>query len=148
LSTLESLSRAWGTTLRWIRDTAYGLMHIVKKADFSSAGGPIKIISMISHSASDGILIYLLFLALISINLAIFNLLPIPILDGGQLLLVTLETLIGRQLPHKAREYLFIGTWLVFLGLIIVLSFNDITQLISPYLTSIKQCLTLSSHSY
>lgn len=148
LSLTHAITQAFHTTYRWVRDTTYGLIHIVKKADFSSAGGPVKIISMISHSASDGILIYLLFLAIISINLAVFNLLPIPILDGGQLLLVTLETIIGHQLPIRAREYLFIGTWLLFLGLILILSFNDIAQLISPYLASIKQCMALSSSSY
>ena len=108
LSLTEAFVQAFYTTYRWLHDTAYGLIHIIQKADFSSAGGPVKIISMISNSASDGILIYLLFLAIISINLAVFNLLPIPILDGGQLLLVTLETIIGRQLPYKASVNIFL----------------------------------------
>lgn len=138
---IESLTRAWHTTVRWIRDTGYGLMHILKKADLSSAGGPVKIISMISQSAQDGILIYLLFLAIISINLALFNLIPVPILDGGQLLLATIESLIGRALPIKVREYIFIGTWLLFLGLILVLSFHDLSALLQPYFQTIKQCL-------
>lgn len=144
LSFTESVTYAWQTTLRWMRDTGYGLMHILKKGDLSSAGGPVKIISMISQSAQDGFLIYLLFLAIISINLALFNLIPVPILDGGQLLLATIESLIGRPLPIKIREYIFIGTWFVFLGLILVLSFHDISALIAPYFDSIKQCLPVS----
>lgn len=140
----DSITHAWQTTVRWIRDTGYGLLHILKKADLSSAGGPVKIISMISQSAHDGILIYLLFLAIISINLALFNLIPVPILDGGQLLLTTIESLIGRTLPIKIREYIFIGTWLLFLGLILVLSFHDISALIAPYFQTIKQCLPVS----
>jgi regulator of sigma E protease len=130
--------------VRWIRDTGYGLLHILRKADLSSAGGPVKIISMISQSAQDGILIYLLLLALISINLALFNLIPVPILDGGQLLLATIESLIGRPLPIKVREYIFIGTWLLFIGLILVLSFQDLAVILKPYLQTIKQCIPLS----
>lgn len=138
---IEAISRAVRTTERWIRDTGRGLIHILKKADFSAAGGPVKIISMISQSAQDGFLVYLLFLAIISINLALFNLIPVPILDGGQLLLTTIESLIRRPLPTKVREYIFIGTWLLFIGLIIFLSFHDIASLIAPYFQSIKQCL-------
>jgi regulator of sigma E protease len=141
---VESISHAWKTTVRWIRDTGYGLLHILRKADLSSAGGPVKIISMISQSAQDGILIYLLLLALISINLALFNLIPVPILDGGQLLLATIESLIGRPLPIKVREYIFIGTWLLFIGLILVLSFQDLAVILKPYLQTIKQCIPLS----
>lgn len=142
---MESISRGWHTTMRWLRDTGNGLLHILKKADLSSAGGPVKIISMISQSAGDGLLIYLLFLAIISINLALFNLLPVPILDGGQLLLTTIETLMGRALPTKIREYIFIGTWIFFLGLILVLSFKDISHIAAPYFQSLKECIAISS---
>ncbi len=145
LGIAKSLTSAWHTTARWIRDTGYGLIHILKKADLSSAGGPVKIISMISQSAQDGILIYLLFLAIISINLALFNLIPVPILDGGQLLLATIESLIGRPLPTKVREYIFIGTWLLFLGLILVLSFHDLSALLQPYFQTIKQCMPFAT---
>lgn len=141
----EACIRGWHTTVRWLKDTGAGLLHILRKADFSSAGGPVKIISMISQSASDGLLMYLLFLAIISINLALFNLIPVPILDGGQLLLATIETALQRTLPIKIREYIFIGTWLVFLGLIVFLSFNDIGHIAAPYFQSLKECMVLSA---
>lgn len=144
---MESISRGWQTTMRWIRDTGNGLLHILKKADLSSAGGPVKIISMISQSAGDGLLVYLLFLAIISINLALFNLLPVPILDGGQLLLTTIETVMGRALPIKVREYIFIGTWILFLGLILVLSFKDISHIAAPYFQTLKQCIGMAADS-
>ncbi len=143
-SLMAALSRAAYTTKRWIHDTGRGLIHILKKADLSAAGGPVKIISMISQSAQDGFLNYLLLLAIISINLALFNLIPFPILDGGQLLLATIESVIQRPLPTKVREYIFIGTWLLFIGLILFLSFHDISALIAPYFQSIKQCLPSS----
>jgi len=122
----QAIRQGIATTNRWIYETAHGLLQIFKKRDFNKASGPIKIISMISKSASDGLLIYLLFLAIISINLAIFNLLPIPILDGGQLFICCIEALVRRELPLKVREYLFIGTWLLFLALILYLSYKEL----------------------
>lgn len=141
----DAIIRGWQTTMRWLKDTGTGLLHILRKADLSSAGGPVKIISMISQSAADGLLTYLLFLAIISINLALFNLIPVPILDGGQLLLATIETIMQRTLPLKIREYIFIGTWILFLMLILFLSFNDIAHIAGPYFQSVKQCMVLSS---
>jgi regulator of sigma E protease len=123
---IQAIQRGIASTNRWIYDTARGLLHIFKQRDFSQAGGPIKIVSMIAKSASDGLIVYLLFLAVISVNLAMFNLLPIPILDGGQILICSIEAITRRSLPLKAREYIFVGTWLLFLALILYLSFNDL----------------------
>ncbi|HEV2917219.1 MAG TPA: M50 family metallopeptidase [Candidatus Babeliales bacterium] len=123
---IQAIKQGITTTNRWIYQTAKGLFHLFKQRDFSQTAGPIKIISMITQSASDGFIIYIVLLAIISINLALFNLLPAPILDGGQMLICLIEALFGRQLPLKAREYLFITTWLIFLILIVYLSFKDL----------------------
>lgn len=126
LPLMEAVKKGISTTNRVINQTVQGLFHMFAKRDLSQAGGPIKIISMITQSASSGFAVYILFLAIISINLALFNLLPVPILDGGQLLICFIELVLRRQLPLKVREYIFIITWLFFLVLIVYLSLKDL----------------------
>ena len=95
-----------------------------------SLGGPILIVQTAAQSADSGFSTLLIFMAAISINLAVFNLLPIPVLDGGQLAIITAEGVMGRPLGEKA-----LGAFQMF-GLVIILSlmvfafYNDIMRLI------------------
>jgi regulator of sigma E protease len=89
-------------------------------------GGPIMIISQTIKSAERGILIFLTFLAYISISLAVLNLLPLPILDGGQVVTSTVEAIIRRPLPIVVRNVIALSTWAMFLALSIFLVFRDI----------------------
>lgn len=89
-------------------------------------GGPIMIFSQTIKSAERGVEIFFAFLALISVNLAIVNLIPLPILDGGQAAITTIEAIIRRPLHIRVREIMAIGTWLLFILLTLYLSFKDI----------------------
>ena len=91
-------------------------------------GGPILIGQMAAQSARLGLGVFLGFLGLISINLAVLNLLPIPILDGGQAVFLIYEGIFRKPMPLKAREALMtIG--LVLIGLLmIVANWNDIRR--------------------
>ncbi|HLJ31717.1 MAG TPA: site-2 protease family protein [Candidatus Babeliales bacterium] len=128
-----------GACNRWIKDTFVGFKLLFSRTGVKKIGGPIMIIAMTVQSAAKGWQIFLLLLALISINLAVLNLIPLPILDGGQILFATIEAVIRRPIPDKVREYIAIGTWLMFIVLFIYLSINDLSRLISPYLGSITQ---------
>ena len=99
------------------------------------------LISMLSQGATSSFKIFLLLLVIISINLAILNLIPLPILDGGQLLFYTIEAIVGRPLPLKVREYIFIASWLLILTLILYLSVQDVGRIASPHIEAIKQFL-------
>ncbi|HYC31933.1 MAG TPA: RIP metalloprotease RseP, partial [Gemmatimonadales bacterium] len=93
-------------------------------------GGPILIGQLAGESARLGPDAFLAFMALISINLAILNLLPIPVLDGGQFLFLLAEAVIRRPLPLKVRERLT-AVGLVLIVLLMGLAFsNDIRRLI------------------
>jgi regulator of sigma E protease len=96
----------------------------------SEVGGPILIGQLAGESARAGLDTFLAFMALISINLAILNLLPVPVLDGGQFLFLLAEAVIRRPLPLKLRERLtMVG--LVLIVLLMGLAFsNDIRRLI------------------
>jgi regulator of sigma E protease len=93
-------------------------------------GGPILIGQLAGESARMGLDPFLAFMALISINLAILNLLPIPVLDGGQLIFLLAEAAIRRPLPLKVRERLT-AVGLVLIVLLMGLAFsNDIRRLL------------------
>ena len=93
-------------------------------------GGPIQIGQLAGQSIRLGFDVFLGFMALISINLAILNLLPIPVLDGGQLLFLLAEGITRRPLSLKLRERLT-AVGLVAIVLLMVFAFsNDILRLL------------------
>jgi regulator of sigma E protease len=115
--------------------TAFTLLTIVKlfqrvlPAD--TIGGPILIVQMAGQQASKGALDFFFFMAIISINLGVLNLLPIPILDGGHLLFLVIEAL--RRKPLSEQVMVFaqkIGLALI-LTLLVFVFYNDIVRLIT-----------------
>ena len=110
------------------------LVSIVKMINGSvsaeNIGGPIMIAEISGTAAKAGLLAFLSMIAILSINLGLINLFPIPILDGGQLLLIAIEKVRGSPVPEIFLEYsLRIGILLV-ASLMIFAFFNDIVRLI------------------
>ncbi len=130
---VSAIKEGISLTNAYIKATFLGFKQIFAKRDVSKMGGPIKIISETVKAAGTGFEVFLLFLAVVSINLAVFNLIPLPILDGGQILFYTIEAIIGRPLSTKMKEYIHIGSWLLILALVVYLSTQDIWQLAKPY---------------
>jgi regulator of sigma E protease len=94
-----------------------------------SVGGPILIGQMAAQEARAGVEPLIAFIGLISVNLAIINLLPIPVLDGGAFLFLLVEGVIRRPLPVRVREaFSMVGLALVFLLMVIAFK-NDIFRL-------------------
>ncbi len=91
--------------------------------------GPLSIAQGAGQSASYGIVAFLGFLALISVNLGIINLLPLPVLDGGHLMYYFIELFTGKPVPEKVQEVGFrIGAALLFMLMSIAI-FNDFSRL-------------------
>src|ERR1041385_948498 len=90
----------------WSKLSAASIVQIVKgKASFKeSVGGPIKIAQLATQSAKYGVLSYLTFMAILSMSLAFLNILPIPALDGGHLIMLVYEKVFRREIPHKDRK--------------------------------------------
>lgn len=91
--------------------------------------GPISIAQGAGNSAGHGLVYFLSFLALISINLGIINLLPLPVLDGGHLLYYVIELISGRPVPEKFQEVGFKIGALILLSLMSIAIFNDFSRL-------------------
>ena len=101
----------------------------VGQADFSQVAGPVGIVGMVGDAASYGITALLTFTAIISLNLAVINLLPFPALDGGRLVFVAIESVIRKQIPPQwAGRINLIGFGILML-LMIAVTYNDILRL-------------------
>lgn len=125
---IEAGSRAtWGASGTIFR-TFRGLL--TGRVDSGEIGGPIAIGQMAAAQARLGIESLLAFMALISVNLAVVNLLPIPVLDGGAFLILAAEGIMRRPLPVKVREVItMLGLGLVVLLMVLAFS-NDIGRLL------------------
>ncbi len=134
LSFFKAIKRGIQTTNHWIYNTMYGYAHLFKKRDVSNMAGPIMILAMTIKSAAAGLKIFFIFLAIISVNLAVLNIIPLPILDGGQILFYGIEAIIRRPLPMRIREYIHLATWFAFIILFLYLSIQDITRIASPHI--------------
>ncbi|HIJ88970.1 MAG TPA: RIP metalloprotease RseP [Desulfuromonadales bacterium] len=107
-------------------------MSLVKMAQrvvpMDSVGGPIMIADMAGKMAESGGASFLAFIALISINLGVLNLLPVPVLDGGHLVFFFAELIFRRPVPQKVREYAQQIGMVLLLGLMVLAFYNDIIR--------------------
>ena len=103
-------------------------------ANKGEIGGPVKIAEISGRVATQGFVSAAMFIAIISINLGLVNLLPVPVLDGGHLLFFGLEKLMGRPLDPKLQETLMRAGMALLLGLVVALTYFDIWGLVE------KQC--------
>ncbi|MGB8815801.1 MAG: RIP metalloprotease RseP [Minisyncoccia bacterium] len=112
-----------------------GLYDLIKnsifgKADFSQVTGPVGIAGMVNQARFFGISYFLGFIALISINLGMINLVPFPALDGGRVLFVAIEAVFRREIKPIIANILNIIGFALLILLMAVLTFKDIAKLI------------------
>lgn len=119
----ESLEKVWGLVVN--------IVHFIEKLmtgglSLSNMGGPLSIAKGAGETAQSGIIYYLGFIALVSVNLGVMNLFPILPLDGGQLVLLVTEALIGKPVSQKF-QLVFQQLGMVFLlSLMAFVLFNDV----------------------
>ncbi|SDY07604.1 RIP metalloprotease RseP [Nitrosomonas sp. Nm58] len=125
---LKAFDKTWEMTIFTFR--MLGKM-VVGEVSWKNMSGPITIADYAGQSAQMGIIAYLGFLALISVSLAVLNLLPIPVLDGGHLMYYVIEIIRGSPLPERAMVIgQQIGMAMLF-TLMVIAIYNDIYRLIS-----------------
>ena len=122
----ESIERTWNLVV-----LSFEMIGKLITGDVSvkNLSGPISIAQGAGNSAGYGFVYFLGFLALISINLGIINLLPLPVLDGGHLLYYLIELLTGKPVPEKIQELGFRFGAIALLMLMSIAIFNDISRL-------------------
>lgn len=100
---------------------------------FSTLGGPITIGKFAGDSARLGLVAFLSFMALLSINLGVLNILPLPMLDGGHLVIFGIEALRGRTLSLRTQELIFKIGLILIIALSIAVFYNDLLRLLSGW---------------
>ncbi len=99
------------------------------KLALGALSGPVGVLKELGNQAQNGLANLLYFLAYISVNLAVFNLLPIPALDGSKLLTSAIEMITGKKINKKLEEKITMIGFFILLGLILVVSIKDIINL-------------------
>jgi regulator of sigma E protease len=126
----EAIAESWTQV-----ETASGVIFrslrgmLVGRVSGRNLGGPIAIGQQAGESLSAGLDTFLTFMAAISVNLAVINLFPIPILDGGQMLFLIAEGALRRPLSIRIRERLMFAGFLVIVALMLFVFWNDLSRL-------------------
>ena len=126
----EAVSQGWirtkqdlqnvGQTLGWIADGT---------ASVRDLGGPVMIIKVAKDEASQSVTRLLLFLTMLSANLAILNFLPIPVLDGGHFVFLTIELITRKPVSERIQGTLSVMFMFLLLGFMLFVVFNDIIRI-------------------
>jgi regulator of sigma E protease len=105
---------------------------IQRKMSAKSLQGPIGIAQMSGEAAREGAVSYFGLMAAVSLNLAVFNLLPIPILDGGVMLMLLVEMLLRRDLDMKVKEAVVKAGFVFLMFVVVFVIYNDISKIFPP----------------
>ena len=91
--------------------------------------GPVGMIGLVHQSATQGLISFFYLVALISLNLAIFNLLPLPALDGGRIIFVIIRMITGKAITDKQEAMVHGAGMVLLLSLMVFVTWNDIIKL-------------------
>ena len=105
------------------------LKNLIFQPDLNKLGGPVAIFKASSDAAKNGLENVLYFLAIISINIGIFNLIPIPALDGGKIVLNILEAIRRKPLKQEIETYVTLAGVVIMIVLMLAVTWNDIMRL-------------------
>jgi regulator of sigma E protease len=103
---------------------------VFAEADLSNVAGPVGIVGMVGDAASFGLAALFTFTAIISLNLAVINLLPFPALDGGRLVFVLIEAVTGKEIPPEWAGRINAAGFFLLLLLMVIVTYNDILRLL------------------
>lgn len=128
---LGTLKEAWHMTtgvVEQVWDSFFKL--ITGQYKIQQLSGPVGVSSAIGEAAAMGPENLLMMVAFITINIGVFNLIPLPALDGGRLFFLLIELIRGKPIPAKYEGYIHAAGLFLLLGLMVVVAFNDIVKLI------------------
>lgn len=128
---VEAFTRGSAQCWNVIKLTFLSLVRLVERAlPLESIGGPIMIVKMAGQQAAAGGVSFLAFVALLSVNLGVLNLLPVPILDGGHLAFFIIELVIGKPVHKRTREMAQQVGLVILISLMMLAFYNDIMRML------------------
>ncbi len=130
------LAPAIAESLRFNRQNATMIFQVLRsivarRVSPKTLSGPIGIAQLSNEAAQEGPSSFLGLMAVVSLNLAIFNLLPIPILDGGTLLLLLIEMLLQREMSVQVKETVFKLGFVFLMMVVVFVIYNDISRILT-----------------
>lgn len=136
LGIFPAIAEGFSMTVHGSLSIVTGLFTLIKdsiagEADFASVAGPVGIVGMVGDAASYGLTPLLTFTAIISLNLAVINLLPFPALDGGRLLFVAIEAVTRKEIPPAWTGWTNLIGFVLLMLLMAAVTFNDISRLMN-----------------
>lgn len=126
------IKEAWNSVLYYGRIIFTSLMDLLRgRESINDLSGPVGIVTAIGQAASYGWQDLLELLALITVNVGIFNLLPFPALDGGKVVFLLIEGVTGHAVPEKIQSGLTLAAFALLFALMIFATYNDIVRLVA-----------------
>jgi regulator of sigma E protease len=131
----SAIAEGFNSTISGLKAITVGLYTLISQAfvgdaDFSQVAGPVGIVGLVGEAATFGITALLTFTAIISLNLAVINMLPFPALDGGRLLFVAIEAVTQKTIPPEWAGRLNLVGFAILMLLMIAVTYNDILRLL------------------
>ena len=125
-----AIGEGWNQSVVWGRRIFLMIGSLIRRdVSAKNLAGPVGIVHIGKRVADEGFSKLIFVLAMISINLGIFNLLPFPILDGGHLFFLLIEKLKGSPVDENVQGYVHLIAFFILIGLAIFVTFHDITRL-------------------
>ena len=126
------IKEAWNSVLYYGRIIFTSLMDLLRgRESINDLSGPVGIVTAIGQAASYGWQDLLELLTLITVNVGIFNLLPVPALDGGKVVFLLIEGVTGHAVPEKIQSGLTLAAFALLFALMIFATYNDIVRLVT-----------------
>ncbi|HEY0421609.1 MAG TPA: RIP metalloprotease RseP [Acetobacteraceae bacterium] len=127
MSLIQAIPAGAAQTWDVVVQTLAGLWQMISGSrGAEDLGGPLRIAQLSGQVAQLGLASLVSFIAVLSVNLGLINLFPIPVLDGGHLVFFTAEALRGRPLPARAQEYGYRAGFALLIGLFVFATWNDL----------------------
>ncbi len=130
LGLIQSLDQGLSSSIALTKETVKGITGLItRKVSLDAVSGPVGMVSMVGTAATLGIDYVVLFAALISLSLAVINLVPFPALDGGRLVFVGIEAIIRKPIPANITAILNTVGFFLLIGLMLLVTYHDIARL-------------------
>lgn len=129
ISLLESIPYGTEKMVDSVTTIFESLGKLVQGVGLKNLSGPVGIYQVTAQITQTGLLSTIALIGLLSVNVGIFNLLPIPILAGGRIFIVLIETLIGRKLNERIQSAIMMAGLLMIVGIMVLATWNDISRL-------------------
>lgn len=135
MGVLEIIARSAMDSITSVGDMLFLIVDSLKQlftgaASMNDVSGPVGIVTAVNESATHGVMYFLVFTAIMCVNLAVINILPLPALDGGRILFVIIRKVTGKMISDELEAKIHMIGMALLLALIVMITFKDVGSLL------------------